>query len=693
MLRCEVQLPTRATGLVVRPRRRGQSASTATRGLFNPEEAYHQHHDLEYRLTETPRREGHGPVVDQALDIDDIELIDEAGAEDVRDADNLDDLEALVFFPDRLHLLEASSGLAPMRLGPPLRLTDAATGLPHAVCDSTPCPVYEPATDSVVFVEGYALMRLGAVAGLPEAGRNGVEVLAGNQVECDQEDGVGPDARFLFVRGLAADGRGNVYVAESTCVRKLSLVLPEEGRAAETEGRHEAADQEEAALEGRNADSGYGPETAEREEVEHEEGVGMPAAGGPFRRVTTLPGSEPPRDRWTAIAYDPASDTLFAATDTAVFRIPLRASISSGGGGARGSGGSGGGSGGVSRPHMPVLLAGDPHLRGRQDGRGSDARFYSITAMLAAPLGAGAGAGGGGGGVYLVDGSLLRELTPRGDVRTLTARGGALPDDCSCMAVLPQGCLAVAGSPFAPHELVALGAGLRCRPQATGTGGSRGPRTAGGCALSVGGKPLPPPLSAGLLRQPSDGGAATVTLRVGGTALVAHRAVLRSRSEYFAHLLSSGFAEHGAAVLQLPEADPDAFGALLAYMYTGQLRRLPRALLRPAAELAGRLLMPAAASELQRRLLAAATPATVVADLLWAERHSLTELAAGLKRYFVRRPRQVAEAAPAAVRALAEGSPGLAGELLLELSMRGRAAWAGGEGRDGSFACGGVGHC
>ena len=92
---------------------------------------------------------------------------------------------------------------------------------------------------------------------------------------------------------------------------------------------------------------------------------------------------------------------------------------------------------------------------------------------------------------------------------------------------------------------------------------------------------------------------------MGELQLAAHRAVLSDRSEYFKQLLQGGFAEarEGAGEVALPEADPDAFAALLCYMYTGELV-VPEPLLRPTAELAGRLLMPAACGLLQGRLLA-----------------------------------------------------------------------------------------
>ncbi|GLC49736.1 Ankyrin repeat and BTB/POZ domain-containing protein 1 [Pleodorina starrii] len=117
--------------------------------------------------------------------------------------------------------------------------------------------------------------------------------------------------------------------------------------------------------------------------------------------------------------------------------------------------------------------------------------------------------------------------------------------------------------------------------------------------------------------------------RDGQRVFLAHRSALASRSEYFRRLLdpAGGFADSGEAEVSLAEADPEAFGWLLAYMYTGELH-MPYELLRPAADLAGRLLLPAeCAADLQARLLAAVvTPGSVVSELIWAARHDMTDL-------------------------------------------------------------------
>ncbi|GLC61661.1 Ankyrin repeat and BTB/POZ domain-containing protein 1 [Pleodorina starrii] len=140
----------------------------------------------------------------------------------------------------------------------------------------------------------------------------------------------------------------------------------------------------------------------------------------------------------------------------------------------------------------------------------------------------------------------------------------------------------------------------------------------------------------------------TVTVRVDGggggrRVFLAHRSVLAARSEYFRRLLdpAGGFADSGEAEVALEDADPEAFSWLLAYMYTGELH-MPDELLRPAAELAGRLLMPADCSTKLVRLLATVTPGSVVSELIWAAQHDMAELVARLKAYLVRHRKVVA---------------------------------------------------
>ncbi|GLC45634.1 Ankyrin repeat and BTB/POZ domain-containing protein 1 [Pleodorina starrii] len=176
--------------------------------------------------------------------------------------------------------------------------------------------------------------------------------------------------------------------------------------------------------------------------------------------------------------------------------------------------------------------------------------------------------------------------------------------------------------------------------------------------------------------------AATVTVTVnvgdgdGGRAFVVHRAVLTARSEYFKkRLLAAGEDSSRGCVdaIRLPDADPEAFGFLLVYMYTGELV-VPDVLLRPAVELAAQLRLPAeCAAQLQARLLAGVTPGSVVSELVWAEQHGLTKLVTRLQEWLVQRRREVVAAtgSPTAqnvgLSELISSHPELTAELVLQL--------------------------
>ncbi|KXZ43769.1 hypothetical protein GPECTOR_81g219 [Gonium pectorale] len=168
------------------------------------------------------------------------------------------------------------------------------------------------------------------------------------------------------------------------------------------------------------------------------------------------------------------------------------------------------------------------------------------------------------------------------------------------------------------------------------------------------------------------------TVAAGGRTFPAHRLVLAARSEYFARLFAQAgcFSDSGGSQAELPDADPDAFEALLSYMYNGVLQPHPE-LLRPLAELGDRLLLAGPVrARLQRQLAAATSPDRVVGDLLWAEQRGLRQAMAALRAYFLRHAAQVVEEAPGSLEQLMAAHPGLHLELHAELVRRaaGRAA-------------------
>ncbi|KAG2484969.1 hypothetical protein HYH03_016266 [Edaphochlamys debaryana] len=185
-----------------------------------------------------------------------------------------------------------------------------------------------------------------------------------------------------------------------------------------------------------------------------------------------------------------------------------------------------------------------------------------------------------------------------------------------------------------------------------------------------------------LLERP--GATSDVTLVAGGRSFPAHRAILAStgylplaghpqlwhaaRSEFFARLFDSGMSDSSSREVPLPDADPDALVLLLRYMYGGVLEACAPAVLRPAAELADRLLLPAARASLQQRLVAATCPDRLLDDMAWAEARGYGTMLAALETLY---RRDAAKVPSEQVEALAERSPKLMARLHLLLLGRG----------------------
>ncbi|KAG2501898.1 hypothetical protein HYH03_000396 [Edaphochlamys debaryana] len=169
----------------------------------------------------------------------------------------------------------------------------------------------------------------------------------------------------------------------------------------------------------------------------------------------------------------------------------------------------------------------------------------------------------------------------------------------------------------------------------------------------------------------------TVVICVGDQAFTCQRSVLAAgseTSEYFARLLqpSGEFVERDAMEPSVPDADPAAFAYLQSYMYCMSMG-LPRTSLeclavppdlRPTASLAGRLLRGWVVAALTEQLAVAATPSTVLADLVWADTHGLTELAARLRACALVHRREVELGE---LPEVVKGSPGQTVQLLAAL--------------------------
>ncbi|KAG2493368.1 hypothetical protein HYH03_008500 [Edaphochlamys debaryana] len=334
--------------------------------------------------------------------------------------------------------------------------------------------------------------------------------------------------------------------------------------------------------------------------------------------VTTLAGVQATRGSWGSLTCHPAADgTLWATTARAVCRVRTADNIEG----------------------RMELVAGHWAEEGSLDGSGRAARFDCINAVL--PV--------SGGRLLIANGADLRCMDAGGAVTTLL-RGCFRGVGVDQMAVLPSGDVGVvtractftiiSGGDFAPQAQQPPPAAQQqeLQPSTDRLLSLLAPPGEGDAGGSGGSAPSAP--------------SGSLTVRVGDRAFPVQRSVLAAGSEYFARLLApgGGFAESGGAEVSLPDADLAAFVHLLSYMYgtslglsgaSSPLLSVPPELLRPTAALAGRLLMGGAVAVLTERLAAAATPASVLSDLAWADAHGLTDLVERLTAYAVRKRKAV----------------------------------------------------
>ncbi|GLC45629.1 Ankyrin repeat and BTB/POZ domain-containing protein 1 [Pleodorina starrii] len=346
------------------------------------------------------------------------------------------------------------------------------------------------------------------------------------------------------------------------------------------------------------------------------------------RQVTTLPITTPPSGTWVGLSYDAAAGVLWAATDRAVCVVDVIA-----------AGGDGDG-------RSLRLVGGDWQATGFVDGDDRTSCFTRIVAIMACADRR----------LLVLDDTKLRLMGANNLVNTVmdVQQPPGVPH---CLGILPQGDLAVGYGGFdviyngfrQSDRVKVIRDDLRLAPSS--------PQFSACIAAATSSQRQRQQHSPALVElhkvltaqsaSPAGDLDSVITLRVGGgggRVFLAHRSVLAARSEYFRRLLdpAGGFADSGEAEVSLQDTDPEAFSWLLAYMYTGELH-MPDELLRPAAELAGRLLMPAECGvQLQAWLLEAVTPGSVVSELIWAAQHDITDLVARLQEWLVRNRKMVA---------------------------------------------------
>ncbi|KAG2492802.1 hypothetical protein HYH03_008962 [Edaphochlamys debaryana] len=481
---------------------------------------------------------------------------------------------------------------------------------------------------------------------------NTLTLVAGSLSRSGDEDGPAiSKAAFGELNYLATDNAGCVYTAEQYRMRRI--ILPESLRARQASQDVGMSEEPGGAGSGGSggagsSGSGGGSRGSGRRGGRGGRGASSKAAAAKDATeamVSTLSlgeiGAEADR-LITGLAYVPGGSRttpgyasgpgggLVYSTLSCVRRIPVQPG-----------------------PTAPVgqssLLAGQPGDFRSLDGVGGNARFADIGGIVAEATGS----------IIAIDHDYVRRVAPDGTVTTLVqGLAGPRKEQFILPAILPGGQLAICkyGSP----DVKLLDLGLDpvplypCPPAPPG--------------------PAPGSLAADLsaLLEPGQGQAegeastSDLELRVGGRVFPVHRAILSARCPCFRRRLGGGFADAGAAELDLPDADPEAMEALLRWMYTGCLPpELPSSLLQPLAELSDRLGLMQPCRAAQGRILEAVCAQSVVGALLWAEQRGggFAELLAGLKDWYLEHTEEVVDTARDTLQRLAAENPALSVEL------------------------------
>ncbi|KAG2488436.1 hypothetical protein HYH03_012943 [Edaphochlamys debaryana] len=337
-------------------------------------------------------------------------------------------------------------------------------------------------------------------------------------------------------------------------------------------------------------------------------------------RVSTLPYTAPSDIAGLAwVPWGGPDGSLVVATDTALYRLPL-----------------GEGDGAVG-----VLLALRDGQEGSADGWGEAVHLTSICGLTA----------DGEENVIVVD--VFR--SDAADICQVASDVRLEEAYINAPAILPNGNLALCNS--GGMSVAVLDLGLKPRPLLPSA------------PLAPAGGPPHRSLQAdmGALLDAQPDGTADLIIMV-GDRFHAHRAILSARSDYFKQRLVPGhFVDGAAAEVNLPDADPDDFGVLLRYLYTGAAD-MPASLAPSVAELADRLLLPQLCLDAQAVVLSSICAETVISSLLWAERFggSFSGLLSDLKAWYLEHHEEVHTAAPKSLERLA-ASPGLMAELLMQV--------------------------
>ena len=178
--------------------------------------------------------------------------------------------------------------------------------------------------------------------------------------------------------------------------------------------------------------------------------------------------------------------------------------------------------------------------------------------------------------------------------------------------------------------------------------------------------PGPKPLTGALAGLLESGLMADVTFAVGAEEIQGHRALLVSRSQYFATLLTSEFQEALVRRIEVCDTTPAAFRAMLRYLYTDVVVDMEDALAMDVLQLAEKYQITGLYDSVQRQCIRRLSLKTAVWWLIQSHEYHLHDLHKACLRYVVRNYRGIRNAARQSV-VLLSTFPELVQEVLLEL--------------------------
>ena len=294
---------------------------------------------------------------------------------------------------------------------------------------------------------------------------------------------------------------------------------------------------------------------------------------------------------------------------------------------------------------MQVSVVAGSGEAGFGDGQGAQAHFNEPASVAV----------DGDGNIIVADifNHRIRKISPDGNVSTLAGSGeagfgdgqGAQAHFCSPGGVAVDGDGNIIVADMNNHRIRKIDAGLAC-------------------PLPLGWPELPSVFVARMEALLDNEDLSDVTFVVGDTRIMANRAILIAQSEYFGAMLNSGFREgqgprakrartsggEAGTEITISDTTPEAFKALLRYLYTDELRFADQHLLdvmRKAKEIS----LERVYNHTVRRVRKILSVNNVVALLVKADAYGLEDVRTATLGFLTRNLRQV----KAQVRILGHG--------------------------------------